>query len=111
MSANFISLVALKMVPLLHAQISFLYESSGKLGSEITCIAFDETRVGRNSYSSISVSLQSMRSFPLVVLVVSAQPHPCSCHMDRFWLPRAPCHRQLTVYAEVNFDKVTQGYK
>lgn len=65
--AEFVSLVVLKMVPLLHAQISFLCESSRKLNSEVTCSGFDGRIVGHDSYSSISqFSPQSFTDFPQV---------------------------------------------
>lgn len=80
--AKLVSLVVLKMVPLLHAQISFLCESSRKLNSKVTCIGFDGRIVGHDSYNSIS-------QFPPKVLLTfprseTAEPHLCSCHMERF---------------------------
>lgn len=67
--AELVSLVVLKMVPLLHAQISFLCESSRKLNSKVTCIGFDGRIVSHDSYSSISllyftVFTQSFTDFP-----------------------------------------------
>lgn len=64
--AELVSLVVLKMVPLLHAQISFLCESSRKLNSKVTCIGFDGRTVSHDSYSSISVFTHSVTDFPPV---------------------------------------------
>lgn len=80
--AELVSLVVLKMVPLLHAQISFLCESSRKLKSKVTCIGFDGRIVGHYSYSSIS------QFSPKVSLILpqseTVEPHLCSCRMERF---------------------------
>lgn len=111
--AELVSLVVLKMVPLLHAQISFLCESSRKLNSKVTCIGFDGRIVGHDSYNSIS-------QFPPKVLLSPGQKLQnltCAVVTWRdFWLLKAggfpaPHHMQLQVCSAENFGKVAQEYK